>query len=171
MSRMNSSGRSTVALVTAVSLFAAGLILGGVGITRVLEARAAQGWPKVPGHVKSSELEIESEAVEHRHFGTELDSYRAKITYEYVFEGRTYLGDRACIDPGNADLPGRAHDLLNRFPADSDIEVHVNPKSPTKSVLDPSLTSYASINPILGLVLVVAGAGTFFFTRQRARTS
>ena len=117
-----------------------------VALVSVYEVIRAQSFTEVEGEILGQDVSRIK-----RHTGqprTRRTKY-LHVSYSYVFEGKTYEGDR--IHPGTFSLTSGS-DLKtygNRFTSGTKVTVHVDPADPATAVL---LTGFSNITILLGVI-------------------
>ncbi len=162
------------ALVLGVVFFGLGAIFVGVGIDGYRDGQATESWPSATGRVISADVQerIETRRDMNDRQRTEY-TYTPSVRYEYSVGERTYLGHRVKADDygGGAD---RAYQIVNRYPAGSDVIVFYNPDDPDQAVLETGADTMGvylfggvgALFAVIGLAALVA-AGIFFRRRNR----
>jgi hypothetical protein len=118
----------------------------GAGLVSVYDVVRAQGFTEVEGEILGQDVSRVK-----RHTGQKRTG-RTKylhVSYSYVFEGKTYEGDR--IHPGTFGLTSGS-DLKtygSRFTPGTKVMVHVDPADPATAVL---LTGFSNITILLGVI-------------------
>ncbi|MCA8955978.1 MAG: DUF3592 domain-containing protein [Planctomycetes bacterium] len=116
-------------------------------------AAASARWPTVEGEI----LESVVVPVQHdrRRSGRQpRHSYRARVRFGYEVAGATHEADTVrFLDTWSSDRAA-AEGVANRYPKGARVEVHYDPQSPNRAVLDTGTGSRS-----LGLPLF--GAGVF----------
>ena len=105
-----------------------GLSFAGIGVNKLLEARASRAWLSAPAEVLSATIETSSHSSGRGGGGT---SRTPRITYRYAVAGQTYTGDRAAFFYSNND----AYDFVRRFPPGAHTTAYYDPQDPTDAVL------------------------------------
>ncbi len=130
------------------------------GVNAIFEGYQSNTWPVVQGIVVESDIQKNYSPKHGR-------VYKPDVNYQYTFKGVSYLGNR--IHPINysSDSISSVNKLLAKYPVDMDIEVFVNPKDPTKSLLESGAGYQAYLLLFFGLLF--GGVGFFFsvFLPQR----
>ena len=93
--------------------------------------RAAQSksWPTVTGRVLTSEVSVR--------LGKGPRNL-ANVSYTYEVDGTRYESSRIRFGQGRTRFRSQAEELVGRYPAGSDVDVHYNPADPGVAVLDTS---------------------------------
>lgn len=131
--------------------FAAGLFFGWIGaiqpLAGVIESRS---WPQVPCRIVTSEIETNR--------SSDGNTYRVAITFDYAFEGNTYIGGRYDFDDVSSSGYDGKSAIVARHPVGSETVCWVNPLDPAEAVLSRSIpgTVYFII-PFSGLFMLVGG--------------
>lgn len=147
-----------------LTLFA--LPFAGVGIATtwwsfdmVQQHAAMKSWVEAPANIREAELKVES---------GEGTSYRAVATYDYIFGGKNFVGERVTIHQGSDNIGGfqrRAYEELKRCKdTHKPFRCYVNPAKPDEAVLYRNLrgemlmfyTLFATLFGSVGLTLLIA---------------
>ncbi|WP_294506461.1 DUF3592 domain-containing protein [uncultured Victivallis sp.] len=115
-------------------------------------------WVETPATVISCEL------ASRRDSGRAASTFRIAISYEYLYDGRAYVGDRYDAFQSrlfsNIDVDGM-QEIVRRHPVGSRIICRVNPDEPSQALVDRSLPgtyylfAWFPLAVIAGGVLVV----------------
>ena len=129
-----------------------GVFMTTLLVVKFLQYREVQSWEVVPATILSASLET--------HRDDDGNTYRAVASYEYVFGGTTYRGDRVSLH-GGADNVGKfqrraAEELQDHQRSKKPFPCRVDPDSPEDSIL------YADVR--LGMMALYAGIGLVFGT-------
>ncbi len=111
-------------------LFIIGLGLCGYGIQMLNDANESKKWPQSEGVVTSSEIIKSSDSD-----GT---SYRAKITYNYQVDDKTYSSNKISFGEYSSPNKNKAQDIIDKFPV-GNVTVFYDPEDPARSVLEPGV--------------------------------
>jgi hypothetical protein len=130
-------------------LLAAGLVLLGAGAWLVWRQRALGAasltWPTAPGTVKSSRVAT--------HDADGIETFVAKVAYDYTVRGKTYAGDRLRFAV-YAGARQKAQQDVDKYPVGTRVEVRYAPRQPQTSTLEPGI---AGVNGA-GLAIAAGGA-------------
>ncbi len=113
--------------------------------------QASQSWPRVQGHVISSEV---SESARRRD---------TKIRYAYTVDDIRYESDRIQFGPVIGIGPESADAYVERFPPDSRPRIAYDPENPGRSVLVPGIRWGTLVIGAAGLALF----GVLIYIRRR----
>jgi hypothetical protein len=137
---------------------AAALAFVALHFRRQNTSRRAASWPSVPGTVTASRTA--------RRWGLGNGIWIAglwyvpEITYRYEVGGRVYTGRKVTLaDTGFPKLRG-ARDVIDRYPAGTDVSVFHDPQKPKRAFLEPQLRERRSLG-IAALLMAIAGAALF----------
>ena len=108
-------------------------------------------WPVQSAHVLGSEVAITN--VGGRRGPVNLES-AALVRYAYEVREQAYVGDCIQFGPNWWWLARRE---VRRYPPHSVIQIHVDPRSPQRSVLRPGLTWSNVLTLPLGIGVLVTG--------------
>lgn len=166
---------------------AAGLFLSGVYFSGFSQWLGARSWDEVPCWIESADLKVSS--------GDDSDTYKATATYRYVYQGRTWHGDRVSFHKGGDNVGDFQHmayrelkDHLGAKPAGAEMDsqrdarpfrCYVNPGKPSESVLYRTLrwemqafmAIFALTFPAVGAGLVAGGVISTLASRKEAALS
>ena len=110
-----------------------GTILYGFRTRRLQEQ--SQSWLPTRGVVLSSEVEIETRTSHGGSHPTTFTFYRPSVTYDYEYQGKKFQSRRIIV--ANINWPKKeAEEAIERYPANSEVSVWVNPNRPNMAVLE-----------------------------------
>ena len=139
------------------------LVLAGaavlfLGMRDFNRGRESVTWPAVEGHVVGSWM------AEVRH-----KSYLTGVLYDYRLSGVTYSSDRILFEDYGLGDSGFSHaqDTMNRYPRETSVQVHYNPRSPELSVLETGV--HGQIHEVLIMGLLLFGFGCSLLWRRPKR--
>lgn len=115
-------------------------------------AKAAQSWPKVPGVVTVSRVEMDRDRDINRD-GPVQTTYRAVVEYEYEAAGIKRTGSHIGIGDATQTSQGAAVKQAALYPVGKAIEVIVDPTKPDHA----SLTTKASLNLLFPVIFGAIG--------------
>jgi hypothetical protein len=92
-------------------------------------AQQSKSWPTVTGKVRVSEVSVR--------FGKGPRNL-PDVRYAYEVDGLRYESSNIRFAQGRTRFRSQAEELVDRYPAGSDVEVHYNPADPGVAVLDTS---------------------------------
>lgn len=158
-------GPTGVRLFSSVFILVGGVILF-IGVKSLFAANASRSWPTVEGKVISSSVDSQRSDKG----GT---TYHAEVLYEYKVGGQTQSAHDVAFGAYGSSNPSHARNIVNKYPAGSDITVHYSPSNPSDAVLETGITGQAFFLPGFGAVFFSAGLAMFVFMpraiqRQRA---
>jgi hypothetical protein len=81
-------------------------------------------------------------------------SFMPAVRYEYQFEGREVSGDRIAFVVMGARHRGVATKTLERYPVGAEVDVYVDPRRPTRSVLRRGVSWVSLFATACGLGLI-----------------
>jgi len=149
------------ALLTIVCLvfFCGGCIAGLIAYRGIEEARQSLQWPKAPGKIVRSGVDVSV----HRERRRDLDrrkketrSYSAAIEYAFSVNGQTIAGSRITVITEQFGSKNWAEATSQKFPVGADVTVSYNPAKPEECVLEPGRWGGA------GFLLILAGVFGLF---------
>jgi hypothetical protein len=118
-------------------------------IFKYRKAQRALSWPTVSGRIVSS-------AVVPSRLGTEDETYRPAIRYEYQVNDKPYVADVWRIGfEAHFTARKKSEGAVALYPAGRTVTVHFNPKDPADAVLEPGETSWASA--VVGMFFLAIG--------------
>ena len=129
-------------LLTIVCLvfFCGGCVVGLMAYRGIDEARQSLQWPKAPGKIVRSGVDISV----HRERRGDLDrrkketrSYSAEIEYEYAVNGKALTGSRIAVITEQFGTKAWAEATSQKFPVGAEVTVSYNPAKPEQCVLEP----------------------------------
>jgi len=110
---------------------ATGAFMWCLSISQLVDWYKAQSWVEVPARIWSAELRIE--------MGDEAPGYFVDAEYEYVYQGRRFIGTRVALQPGGDSIGTFHHDVAAELKeyarAGKPFRCFVNPKNPAEAVL------------------------------------
>lgn len=65
--------------------------------------------------------------------------YGPEIEYEYFYDGRKYTNDYVSVAVGSSNIKSEAEQILGTYGKGWKVDVYVNPKKPSKSILAPGI--------------------------------
>lgn len=145
-------------LLTIICLvaFCGGCIVGLFAYRGIDEARQSLQWPKAPGKIVRSEVDVSV----HRNRKRDRDrrkkvtrSYSASIEYEYAVDGQTLTGSRIAVITEQFGSKAWAEVTSQKFPVGAEVTVSYNPAKPEQCVLEPGRWGGAGFLLILSAVL------------------
>ncbi len=144
-SSRKSEGGGCFALFIVIFLLAGLALLPLLGWP-VVQAIKARSWPEVPCTI------LESSVLSHENDGT---TYSVKVAYEYEVDGRLYRSNRYRFMTGSSSgYEGKAA-VVARLPSGSRSVCYVDPRDPSRAVLDRSLGAWTLLSLIpLGFIAV-----------------
>ncbi len=160
--KATSSDSRGVARVVGGLFVALGAVLTYVILVRpVALVVAARGWEERSCTILSSEV-AES---------TDSDgdaTYRVALSYEYEWRNQTYRGDRYNFSTGSSSGYDGKKRVVDRYPAGTRATCYVNPRDPSKSVINREPGPYLLVG-LFPLLFVGAGGAVLVYS-FRARS-
>ena len=143
--------------ILAIVLIIIGIGLTFIGIYSIVESSKSKRWPSTAGVISKSE-------VKETRWG-EVVEYSTDIEYTYTVADKHYLASRITWAPENLEgiRKQEADKMVADYPEGKAVEVFYDPKEPTIAVLDGRLTLRVHIPWIIGLLLMAAGFGLYYF--------
>ena len=135
-----------------------GLITSGIGTLAfligartMLRGQASKHWPTVPGKIVTSQMEEIR-----RNNGT--TTYMVTIEYEYEDEtGVARRGDRLTCGFHGAGSQGFAKRRVSQYPKDQKVQVSIDPKNPSYTVLEPGIAVTSWFVTGVGATFMIVG--------------
>lgn len=134
-----------------------GLFIGGIaaiiaGLKARKKGRASESWPSAGGVITNAWIEERRDTDEDGYTST---SYYPKWQYTFQAGGYEYTSQRVSYggDKGYGRR-GKAQEELNKFPANSRVQVYYDPQDPNESVLKRGAKG-TLWGVIIGLILIV----------------
>lgn len=160
--RKQGSGAGCLALFFVVFLLAGLGTLPFLG-RPVVQAIGARSWPEVPCTILESRVES--------HSGDESTTYSVEVRYEYEVDGRLYRSDRYRFMGGSSSGYDGKAEVVAGLPTGSRKICFVDPKDPSRAVLDRSLGAWVllSLIPLLFIAVGLAGVVSSVRTAWRGR--
>ena len=134
-------------------LFLGGLILLADGLSDLMGALRSRAWPRVDGVVSKSKLVSVSKKQRQE------PNWKPEIHYTFTFNGTPLTGTLVAFGlDGLAGSRAFATAYVDRYPVGQQVSVCVDPKDPSRSVLEPGLTFKATGSLIIAIVLLVVSS-------------
>lgn len=149
-----------------LALFFGLFLLAGLGLLPflgrpVVQAIGARSWPEVPCTILESRVES--------HSGDDSTTYSVEVRYEYEVDGRLYRSDRYRFMGGSSSGYDGKAEVVAGLPAGSRKVCYVDPKDPSRAVLDRSLGAWVLLSLIPLLFIAVGLAGVVSSVRKAWR--
>ena len=145
----------SIALPSLLSLVFIGIgaAILGYALRMGSKARDSLSWPSIEGEISHSAVlyQTETSSVQGAHA-----TYKADIAYRYKVRGRNYSSARISL-LDLASSPGRAEQIVNRYPDQSKVDVYYNPADPADAVLEPGVSSGLPFLYCVGGLFAVGG--------------
>ena len=118
----------------------------GASLLSVFEVIKAQGFTQVEGQILGQDVSRFKRQTGQRRTGR---TRYLRVNYSYVFDGKTYEGDR--IHPGTFGFNSGSDykTYAKRFTSGTKVTVHVDPADPETAVL---LTSFSNTTILFGVI-------------------
>ncbi|HEV7672135.1 MAG TPA: DUF3592 domain-containing protein [Thermoanaerobaculia bacterium] len=133
-----------------LALFFGVFLLAGIGLLPflgrpVIQVIGARSWPEVPCTILESGVKS--------HEGSDSTTYSVAVRYEYEVDGRLYRSDRYRFMGGSSSGYDGKAEVVAGLPVGSKKVCYVDPKDPSRAVLDRSLGAWVLLSLIpLGLI-------------------
>jgi hypothetical protein len=162
-SKTGGAARGRIFLIAFGALF----VLIGLGVTYAtflkpwLQQQDAKQWVSTPATV------LESTVRSHR--GDDSTTYSVYIAYQYIYNGKSWVGDRFGFTGGSSSGSSGKRAIVKRYPKDHRFEVFVNPDSPAESVIQRDAGSSLFLG-LIPIVFAVVGAIIILAVLRGTRT-
>lgn len=115
-------------------MFSVGSIFAYVGYYLLNKGKIAQKeWVKTSAKITSSSVfEKSARDKDPQGFSYDRSLFCPLIQYEYVFNSKKYLGEFSLYSTSN---PNEAESIISSYPVDKEVEIFVNPKNSSESML------------------------------------
>jgi len=143
--------------ILAVVLILVGIGLTFTGIYSIVESSKSKRWPATAGVILKSE-------VKETRWGDVVE-FSTDIEYAYTVGEKHYLASRITWAPENlSDIKKEeAEKKVADYPAGETVNVLYDPNDPAIAVLDSGLSLRVHVPWIIGLLLLAAGFGLYYF--------
>lgn len=131
---------------------ALGLILIIVSITSKKKAKAAQGWPTVPGVILSSRVEAH---MERDTDGYNTTTYKPVVTYQYKVMGQEYTSSRIGFG-SEAFSRKKCEEMIAGYPVGQPVNVHYDPDKPENATIETKAQG-GTASLVVGILFLGAG--------------
>lgn len=148
--------------VVSVLIASVGMVALSTGFLSVWAAARTRRWPRVPGTVLSSRVELKLGPPPR-----EATLFTPCVTYRYTVEGTELRGSRIAFEEVESELRSAAEELTSRYEVGSTVQVSYDPRDPSSSMLQPGVSGAWVLAPTVGISLLMLGA-TIFATVWRA---
>lgn len=143
----------------------AGLAMMIYGIVTWFTARDSESWPSVEGTMTVSEVESHTSSGGRNQ--PSRTTYRPRVAYEYVVDGRTYAGQHfEFVEHGDSDS-GVIERRLRGFEVGRTVPVFYDPENPARSVLQVGVPSALWLMVAMGFGFAIIGACVPWFLGAR----
>jgi len=147
--------------VGGIALILVGALAAVISGISLLQGRQAQSWPAVDARVLRSEIEVSKKVGGiRRGQAVHSDYFTPVIRYEYVVNGKTYMGSRISFDESDTSGHDRrdAEKCVRKYPVGASIRIHYAPDQPQQSIIDPTPNNgFLAILFILGKLALIGG--------------
>ncbi|SDZ91501.1 DUF3592 domain-containing protein [Microbulbifer marinus] len=138
-----------------------GFFVGLVGLT-LIDRVDMRDWQPMQAEILSTELKTHRDS----DGGT---TYKATANYQYVYNGRSYRGDRVSVHTGSDNFGNYQQEMHHRLTAAKrqgrPVRGWIDPDNPGESVLDRELRWLLVVFPtMLCSVFMIIGAGILYLT-------
>lgn len=147
-------------MLSSLALFGISMLVGAVVLTvkstwRLRAYRQSLAWPKVHATVTQSSTRAESDG--------DGISHLPEFSFRYTVAGVNYISSRHTEGtpfPGTED---DVHQMLERFPVGSTVQVSVKPGDPSCAILDTGFPKAWNVLRYVSLLALAVGIGITFF--------
>ena len=165
MAKLKKSGQGASWFLTVFGgiFLAVGLLVGAFQVRNMVKSVQAHSWADASATVKSAELDVNYDS-------DGGNTYRARGSYQYDWNGVTYTSDRLFYGAGY-DSQDKYHrkivrTLKSKMRSGDPLTVKVNPRSPEKSVAFPAIRwGMTFFLGVFSLLFGGVGAGIIFMGR------
>ncbi len=136
-----------------------GLLVGAIGAAllwfwawpSLQEAWASDSWPNSSGVIHSSKIKTDRDSDGKKTYSLDLD-------YEYVVDGKTYLGSRIMVSDLQMQSSNKAKSLQRKYPQGKQVSVYYDPDLPDSCALETGagIGSYLFVG-VFGLIALLGG--------------
>jgi len=139
------------------------------GVFYINQVKIAKGWKIVKGHI----IDLDIEEISGADQNTSM-SYYPDIKYEYSYAGQAYFNQSIVFHSSlSLGLPegvfagteSDVQDFLKKYSLNSTIDVYVNPKNPTESIIVNNFHIRDFIYLIAGFLLISLALHLFIFRK------
>jgi hypothetical protein len=125
-------------------------------VTRdLIRAKASVAWPTSLGKVLSSSVVHER----NKQAGC-FPTYHAEVVYEFNVNNTTFSGKRISYKENPSGLHRKsslAQEIVNRYPQDKNVIVHLMPNNPKECTLEVGVKEHPYNLPALGIICAIIG--------------
>jgi Protein of unknown function (DUF3592) len=136
------------------------ICIGGAIISFALKmtakARESLSWPSTDGEIAHSAVLYQTDTTATTN---SAPTYKADVSYRYKVNGANYSSSRISL-VDFASTPGRAQNIVGRYPDRSTVRVYYNPANLEEAVLEPG--SGSGISFLYAIGGIFAASGLFF---------
>lgn len=127
------------------------VIYGGWQLSRGISSYT---WPSCEGKIITSKVTMSSS---HRLRDNKGISYYPDVDYEYVVDGKKYIGEKIFYGQYGSGMRDKIQKIADKYPAGKMVTVYYNPKNPGEAVLERGIRWSIFLALILGLIFVGVG--------------
>ena len=142
-----------------IFMVAGGLVTFFFTIRPIWSSLAASNWKSVPCTILSSRVH------ENRGDSDSGPTYLIEMEYRYEIDGKFYQGDRYNFVSFSSSGRTAKQKVVKQHPVGAERTCYVDPKDPSRSVINPSITLSMFIG-LFGLIFIVVGLGGIFFINR-----
>lgn len=130
-----------------------------MGISPILQSKAAETWPEIPCTITKSFVESHSDSD-----GT---TYSVEIRFSYEWEGREYFGEDYTFSDTSSSGRASKKEIVDRYPEGSTATCFVNPDAPYQAVITRDMGFVPYAVTAFTSIFVFVGIGLIFFGLKR----
>jgi hypothetical protein len=161
-----------------------GIVMLAVGGFNILGAQSSSSWPITEGQVLTSVVEKKLASTTNQRKSRRVSikggevsvskksggtyTYEALVSYSYSVAGEEYVGKRVAFGAITKGGRGNAETICERYPADSQVNVHYDPDDAGSSTLEVGLRAQVFFIPGLGMIFLLMGSAILVMRRMRS---
>ena len=131
------------------------------GISTYLQSQASLSWSTVAGKVTTSKVIVQYD-------GDGDPCHIGDIEYLYVVQNKEYRNNDVVIGPSDC-TESQAKEIVQKYPAKSEVKVFYDPSQPEASALEPGANSSSFIFVIIGLIWTAISSVLLIFMLTRSK--
>ena len=134
------------------------------GIPTARNAMESKNWPSVDGRISISDVS------ENYDSDNNSVTYGAKVAYNYIVNGLSYMGSTVAFGDYSSSDPSHAGNIVSRYPVGKSVKVYYDPDDPKTSVLESGAGWSSFMGLIVGIAFAAIGVAGFLFARKKLRS-
>jgi Protein of unknown function (DUF3592) len=155
-----------------VVLAVAGLVTLGIGLRRLVQARATRSWPTHTATIVRSQVSERVDTQQTDDGSRDVTLFAADIEFQWVgADGVTRKGTKVRPDSVSTSNRATAQAEVDRFAVGATVPVSVNPSDNADGVLLPGISGGSALVPAAGAALLVTAAGIAAIVAVLSRAS